>query len=442
MIQTGVITGKRITHRSAGVDEIAAGSPESQRAGVAQLLTAPAVEEAFVISTCNRTEAYVVTADGRDGHTALEAFFHGIDEEAVITTGHEESLRHLLRVATGLESAVLGEDQIIGQVRTAYEDARTAGGIGQWLEAAITKAIHVGERARTETSINEGIVSLGSAATRLVARNVDVETETALVIGAGEMGQLAARSLADAGVDSVVVANRTVPHAEHVVDELAIDGDAIGLDGLSSAAAAAGIIVAATGSPEPLLEPADLGGREQIVVDLGQPRDVDPQARILEPVTLYDLDDLETVTQQTQSKRLDAAREVEAIVEAELANVNEQFKRARADEVIASMYESAERLKARELETAWSRLEAGDGEAFTDEQRRIVESMVDSLVNQLLAAPTKSLREAAGNDDWETINTALHLFDPAFGTDREDSPSPPEVESPLDGHSVGITDDD
>ncbi len=420
MRSSGVVTAARVTHDSGSVDDLAAASPESQPAGVEQLLSISGIEEAYVLSTCNRVECYVVAPDSSVGRVALESFFHSTDDDALVLTDHDESLRHLLRVAAGLESVVLGEDQIIGQVRTAYEDARSVGGIGDMLEAAVTKAIHVGERARTETEINEGVVSLGSAATRLARAEVGVEGATALVVGAGEMGRLAARSLADADVDELLIANRTVSRAEHLVTDLEVDAEPVPLEALSTVASRAEVVVTATGSENPVLGPDHLttdGGSdgssaedtEQVVVDLGQPRDVSPDADSLSSVAVYDLDDLETITEETREQRADAAREVEAMIDFEFELLCDQYKRSRADEVIAAMYGSAERMKQRELQTAFSRLE---DESFSDEQREIVESMADALVNQLLAPPTKSLREAAAEDDWSTINTALQLFDP------------------------------
>ena len=459
MIPAGVVTAGRVTHESGSVDDLAAASPESQRAGVADLLSVPSVKEAYVLSTCNRVEAYVVATDAAVGRAALEEFFLDVATDAVVVTDHDESLHHLLSVASGLESVVLGEDQILGQVRTAYEDARTAGGIGEMLEAAVTKAIHVGERARTETEINEGIVSLGSAATKLAAESVPLENATSLVVGAGEMGRLAARSLADAGVEEVVVANRTVSRAEHLASELETDTSAAPLSALDQFASDADVVVTATGSEDPILEAqhfesdggVDAGSRgdgddgtedgsSRVVVDLGQPRDVAPTAASLSTVTVYDLDDLESITAETREQRADAAREVESMVDREFDLLCEQYKRARADEVIAAMYESAEQMKKRELETALSRLE---GEEFSAEQREVVESMADALVNQLLAPPTKSLREAAAEDDWSTINTALQLFDPDFGGD--DGPIAPPL--PIGGATatethLEATDDD
>ncbi|MFC4248120.1 glutamyl-tRNA reductase [Natribaculum luteum] len=437
MTDTGVVTSARVTHETGSVDDLAAASPDSQRTGVASLRSLPDVDEAFVLSTCNRVEAYVVASETAVGRAALEEFFADVREDAVVWSDHDESLRHLLSVAAGLDSVVVGEDQILGQVRSAYEDARTTGGIGPMLETAITKALHVGERARTETAINEGVVSLGSAAAKLVSETVGVDGATALVVGAGEMGQLAAQSLVDYGVDEVVVANRTVSNAEDVVADLDADGSTVSLDDLETAAARADVVVAATGSPEPVLEPHHLGEREQVVVDLGQPRDVRPSAAAAPDVTVYDLDDLETVTQRTREQRADAADEVEAMIDREFDLLCEQYKRTRADEVIAAMYESAERVKQREVETALSRLESADD--LSEDQKEVVRSMADALVGQLLAPPTKSLREAAAEDDWETINTALQLFDPEFGP--EPLISNVGEENGLEG-AVGAIDDD
>ncbi len=424
MIDAGVVSGGRVTHRDASVDDLANAAPESQRRGVSDLLERPGVDEAFVLSTCNRVEAYVVTNDPAVGEATIEVFFADVEGPLRIS-GHDESLHHLLRVAAGLESVVLGEDQIMGQVRTAYEDARGAGGIGPMLDPAVTKAIRVGERARTETAINEGVVSLGSAATRLVADRFSLDGASALVVGAGEMGRLAARSLADEGVGELVVANRTISHAEHVVGDLAVDANAVGLDALPAVIPRVDVIVTATACDEPLIAPTHLGDIEQVVVDLGQPRNVCPGVDSVPGVTVYDLDDLESITEETREERAEAAARVDAIVEEEFASLCEQYKRTRADEVIAAMYESAERIKRRELETAFTRTD----EELTDEQREVIRAMADSLVGQLLAAPTKSLRDAAAEDDWSTINTALHLFDPEFGPElsNQDSAEWPEA---------------
>jgi glutamyl-tRNA reductase len=412
---TGVISGVSASHERASVDDIEIAAAESQRAAVESLLSHPGVEEAYVLQTCNRAEAYVVTAGDEAGHAVLGQHFEGVADDVLVEMDHEESLRHLLRVAAGLESIVLGEDQILGQVRDAYQDARGVGGIGPVLEDGITKAMHVGERARTETAINEGTVSLGSAAVNLARGERDLAEATALVVGAGEMGSLVAKAL-DGTVDRVLVANRTVPHAEHLVERLSTDGSALAIDAVPAAVGKADLVVTATGSPAPILDATDLATVDRtLVVDLAQPRDVPTAVAEFDHVTIHDLDDLESVTESSRAQRQEAAERVEAIVDEEFEHLLTQYNRKRADQVIAVMYESPERIKTAELNTAFDKLDDLD-----DEQREVVESMADALVSQLLAPPTQSLRDAAEEDDWTTINTALQLFDPDFGSEVPD----------------------
>ncbi len=415
----GEISGVSVSHSNASVDDLEAIAVDSQRAEVESLLAAPGVEEALVLQTCNRVEAYVVTRSGPTD--ALERYVEPVAAEAAVEMDHEESLRHLMRVAAGLESIVLGEDQILGQVRDAYEDARSVGGIGDVLEDGVMKAVHVGERARTETAINEGVVSLASAAVRLAADEVDLDGETGLVVGAGEMGTQAATALAER-VDRLLVANRTVPHAEHVATTAEVEASAVALDAVEAAAEEAAVVVSATGSPDYVFDAAELAaGGETFVVDIAQPRDVPPAADGLSEVTVCDLDDLETITEETRDRRRRAAERVAAMIDEEFDHLLTQYKRKRADRVISAMYESAEQVKASELRTALSKMD------LDEDQQEVVESMADAIVSQLLAAPTRSLRDAAEEDDWSTINTALQLFDPDFGPDGEDGDASPAV---------------
>ncbi|MFB6120359.1 MAG: glutamyl-tRNA reductase [Halobacteriaceae archaeon] len=414
MNAAGVIRGVRVSHDVASLSAIEAARAPDQQTAVRRLLAEPDVEEAYALQTCHRVEAYVVAPAAEPADRALATHYGG----AGVTMDHDESLRHLLSVAAGLESVVLGEDQILGQVRTAREDARAAGGVGSVLADAVEKAIHVGERARTETAINEGVVSMGSAAVRLAKRERPVGGRPALVVGAGEMGRLAAEALANADAAPLTVANRTLERAERVAADLDGDADAIPLADADDALSSADVVVTATGSEDPLFDRdslADAG--ETLVVDLGQPRDVAPTATGLDDVAVFDVDDIESVTTATREAREAAAGEVREMIDRELDRLRTQFKRKRADEVIGGMYESAERVKEREVATALNRLDA-DGD-LTPDQREVVEALADSLVSQLLAAPTKSLRDAAAEDDWETINTAIQLFDPDFGDEAD-----------------------
>ncbi len=418
---TGVITGVSVSHALATVEEVESAAPDDESAAAQRLAARPGVSESVVLATCNRAEAYVVTNSAADGKEALSAFAPEVREGAVTRLEHEDAIRHLMRVASGLESLVLGEDQIIGQVKDAIERAREDGTLGPVLEEALLKAVHVGERARTETAINEGTVSMGSAAVELAGREADLGDATALVLGAGEMGTLAARAFDGAGVDELLVANRTLPNAEHVAEDVSVGAEAVPIHDAAAAVREASVVVAATGADEPVLTAEELDGADAVCVDIARPRDIDPAADELESVVVHDIDDLERVTEAAHENRRAAAREVEAMIGREHDRLLSSFKRARADEAIRGMYEGAERMKARELDRAITKLEAqGD---LNDDQRETVEALADSLVSQLLAPPTESLREAAGEDDWTTIQTAMELFDPRSDAADVDAPA-------------------
>ena len=418
MRDTGAITGVSVAHSRATVDEIEAAGGDGVRATVSDLLAREGVEEAFALQTCNRSEAFVVTDRTTDGTAALESFAPDVRSGALRHFDHEESLEHLMRVATGLESLVLGEDQIIGQLREAYEESKSAGGIGPVLKDAVMKALHVGERARTETSINEGVVSLGSAAVRLAATEIDLTDGTAVVVGAGEMGTLAARSLDETAVAEIVVANRTLPNAEFVAEEIETPAEVVSLADLPAVVPDADLVISATGSSDPLIDASHVADADRLVcIDIAQPRDIDPSAAEPAGVTLYDIDALKDVTRQTRENRAEEARNVEAIIDDELDRILQAYKRKRADDAISAMYAGADRVKAREVDRAISRLEAHSD--VSDVERETIEDLADSLVGQLLAAPTRSLWDAAGEDDWETIRTALELFDPEFDAPPE-----------------------
>jgi glutamyl-tRNA reductase len=431
-VTRGVITGVSVSHTLATVEEIESAAPAEPETATAALAARTGVSEAVVLVTCNRAEAYVVTDTASAGDEALADFATEVQEGAVTRFGHEEAIRHLMRVACGLESLVLGEDQIIGQVKESLERGQEQGTIGPVLEEAMLKAVHVGERARTETAINEGTVSMGSAAVELAAREAELTGETALVLGAGEMGTLVARALEGAGVDHLFVANRTLMNAEHVAQDVTVDAEAIALADVPAAIDEASVVVTATGAPETVLEASVFEGTEAICVDIARPRDIDPATNELPGLVVHDIDDLEAVTEQAHASRRAEARRVEAMIDTEFNRLLTSFKRARADDAISGMYEGAERMKSRELDRALTKLEA-QGE-LNEDQRETVEAMADSLVSQLLAPPTKSLREAAVEDDWDTIRTAMALFDPT--TDMADTGTPDTAEGEAGGDSV------
>jgi glutamyl-tRNA reductase len=427
--ETEIVAGVSVSHSYASIELIEDAAAESEREAVEALLERSGISEAFVIQTCNRAEAHVVAESTDIAREALSAYLGDvdIDHEAVRELGHEEGLRHLMAVACGLDSLVLGEDQILGQFRDAYENARGSGGIGPTLDDALLKALHVGERARSETAINEGALSLGSAAVRFAESNRDLESATALVIGAGEIATLAAKALEATAVDQIVIANRTLPHAEHLATQLETDSSVVGLEAVSVAAAEADLVISATGSTDHVVDPDDLETTgETFIIDIARPRDVSPAAESVDGVSVHDLDAIEAVTDDTRATRREAARDVEAMIDDELEHLLCQYKRKQADQVIAAMYEGAERIKARELRTAVSKLEQESETGVSEVEHEILESMADALVGQLLSAPTRSLRDAAEEDDWSTIRVALELFGSGLDLDPAAPISPDE----------------
>jgi glutamyl-tRNA reductase len=418
-LQTGLLSGVSVSHHHGGIDEIDAVSQQTQAEAVDALVASDQISEAFVLQTCNRAEAFVVTEEAEDGVEILSEYVDPVSDAVVERLSHDRSLRHLMRVSAGLESLVIGEDQILGQLRGAYEAAKLAGGIGPVLDEVIVKAIRVGERARTETRINEGVTSLGSAAVRLSESTLSLAESDAVVIGAGQMGAIVARALA-------------------VAESLSVPATTGGLEQLPAAVDQADLVITATSAADHLLSPAIVGSPERLlVIDLAQPRDVDPAVGAIDGVELHDLDTLNAVTAGTRERRRAAAVAVERIIDEEFENLMTQFKRKRADAVIAAMYEGAERTKRRELSTAIDRLEAAG--QLTEEQRAVVDSLADALVGQLLAPPTQSLRDAAENDDWATISTALRLFGPGLELEEELQAGARSVESVLD--AMGMADE-
>ena len=427
------ISGLTVSHRTASIEAIEQVSGGDPAAVAATLSAAEAVDEVFVLETCNRFEAYVVTPTPASGAAVLASVVTSLDADAAVQMGHEESLRHLLRVAAGLESVVIGEDQILGQLKRAIEDARRRGELGALLEPGLMKAVHVGERVRTTTDINEGVISMGSAAVQLAASERPLTDATVVVIGAGEMAGLIVAALADSGARQIEIVNRTLPHAEHLAARVDAPATARALSELHAAVADADVVFSATGADGYLLTPADLSAAPAVIVDASQPRVIDPAVDAATEAVVYDMDDLDAVTSSTTSSRAAAAQEAEAIIDEELEHLLYLYKRRRADAAIGTMYEAAAAVRDREVATALNRLE----DAADAETPEVIESMADAIIGQLLAAPTRSLRDAAVEDDWETIQTAMTLFDPNFSRAAVDAEAteaePPQVRGPPEG---------
>lgn len=373
-----------------------------------------AVRECFVYATCNRVEWYVVTDSEESGQSILTEHLSPEAKDWGRWLTHDEAVEHLLRVGAGLESMVIGEDQILGQLRAAIQRADKLDACGPLLNDTVWKAIHVGEHVRTVTGINEGITSIGRAAVVRASEMVAVSKTSPLIVGAGDMAKITANALNDVGAEQLTIANRTKTTAESLGAEIDIPTTIIGLDDLKSAIADASLVVSATSSPAPIITPSHLtAAGETLIVDIAQPRDVDPAVEDMPAITRFDIDDIATVTQRTHEQRAKAAEVATDIVNSERIDLDRQLKRKQADAVIAAMYEGAESIKQRELERARTRLAESDSAPDA-----ILSDFADALVGQIFAAPTRSLRDAAEADEWETIQTALRIYDPAFPDGR------------------------
>jgi len=315
-----------------------------------------------------------------------------------------------MRLASGLESMGRGRGEILGQVRDAYNDSSEDGCLDGSLDTAVLKALHVGERARTETAINEGNASMGSAAVEMARDRLgSLEGVKVVVVGAGEMGELVARSLSnrDADYDEVLVANRTYDTASRLADE--IGGEPVRFGEITGHLDDTDILVTATGAPHLIFDRDDLSGHDLVVLDLANPRDVDENAETAEGVELVDIDDLADVSDSSVEERRRAAEEVEEMIDDEVDVLKDKMKEERAMEMLSYIYERAEEIRAEETREALRKLETG-GRSLDDREREIVDDMTNSLVNRLLSTPTEALKNAAQAEDYETLRSASEIF--------------------------------
>jgi glutamyl-tRNA reductase len=356
--------------------------------------------ECVCLSTCNRTELYTV-GDGVEDR-ALETLRNlGGEEVAALSyrlADHSAAL-HLFRVAAGLDSLVPGEGEILGQVRAAYE----AGATGPLLNRLFHDALHAGKKARAQTTISESPVSVSSASAALAQQVFgDITGRRVVVVGAGKVGELAARSLAARGAQLVAVANRSDERGHELARQFG--AQAIPIDRLSDVLASADVAVTCTSAPGFVLGPADVRdrkGRPLFLIDLAVPRDIDPAVNEIDGCYLYDIDDLEAVVETSLSGRRREAERAEAIV----AEEAERFRGWQASlevvPTIASLRARAEAIRSAELAKA----------KLSDRERAAVESITSQIVNKLLHLPTVRMKEAAAAPDAVLYADAVrHLF--------------------------------
>ncbi|MFN8149934.1 MAG: glutamyl-tRNA reductase [Solirubrobacterales bacterium] len=381
---------------------------EGRAAGVlSDLLGAEEVSEAAAISTCNRTELYLVVGDPVAAESsALGALSRqaGIRPteliESLYSFGGAEAARHLFKVAAGLDSMILGEAEIQGQVKRAYELALVEGATGPILNRLFRGALTAGKRVRGETRIGEGGISVPSAAVELATRTFgDLAERRVLLIGAGETAELTARALAARGVAAVFVANRRYDRAIGLAQRFG--GEAVRFDDLPAQLQSADIVVSSTNSPHHIVERDELElvaasreGRPLLLVDLAVPRDVDPACREVTGVVVRDVDDVQTIADRNAGGREAEARGAERIVSAEVLRFEDWLGSLEVLPTIAALRTSADEIVRRVLAENEDRFSALD-----DADRDRVEAMARAIASRILHEPTLRLKRGADRPD-------------------------------------------
>ena len=401
-----------VTHRTASIDEIETAWHGDVETILKWVRSQDRVEECAVLKTCNRVEIYVVAPRG-------ERVLFDLAKKARVSSriidfhNHDESLLHLLRLASGLESMIIGEDQILGQMKELTQIAMKAGTTGWMLETAFKKAIQVGKRVRKETRINERSVSVGSAAVDLAEEILgDLKGKSVLVIGAGETGELISRSLLCREIGSLAVTNRTLSSAVCLAESLG--GEAVPFDDMPCRLHTADVVISATSAPHYILLKSDIEmamadrSNKLLIIDIANPRDVDQAAAEVSGVQLHNIDSLKNISRENMMQRMAEAARVEEIITEELQLLRAKYKRKEAEELLARLYSQAELIKDQEVRKAMNKLSARH--TLGEIEQQVLCDMSRSIVNKILSEPTKSLKSAAERGDLEILKSLCELF--------------------------------
>ncbi len=394
------------------------------------------VGENLILSTCNRVESYATVKDAAGGIERLRRFFvdyHGIDgggvNECIYCLSGRDAVRHIFRVAASLDSMVVGEPQILGQLKDSFDHALMNKTTGVVMNRLMKKAISVAKRIRTETKIAESAVSISFAAVEL-ARKIfgDLKGKTVMLAGAGEMAELAARHLINNGVKTVMVANRTYERAVELAAEF--EGVPVHYEDLVHEMANADILIASTGSPHYILTLHDMArvikerkNRPVFLIDIAVPRNLDPEINRIDNVYLYDIDDLQSVVESNIKERQKEAELASEIVEEEIETFLTWLKSIEVVPTIVAIRAKAEEIRTQELEKTLSKM--GD---ITEKQKKQVEALTQAIVNKLLHHPLVALKKGAGDPEGSSHIEAARVL---FGVDEKVEPGGAEESSVL-----------
>ncbi len=404
-------------------------APADQQKALHDLHSRQHILEAVLLSTCNRTEIYVYAERFHGAYGDVRNFLSDISGLAPesfsdhLYTHYEpdnlyshfeaDAARHLFDVASGIDSAVLGETEILRQVKDAWEFAHNEGTTGAALNGLFQNAFEVGKRVRTDTSISRHIASVSQAAIAMAAeRQGSLESSRMLIVGAGDMGEGSAVAAAAAGVSEVMIANRTWANATEVAER--VGGIALGLEDLVGALGEADIVVTGTGASELILEQTDLAsamaeraGRPLLIIDIAMPRDVDPAAASIDGVTLLDMNDLRAFAEVGRKERRNELKNVRVIIDEELSKYVGRTNQREVEPLITALWAQAEDARQGEFARFGARLDRLD-----EEQLELVEALTKGLLGKLLRNPTVRMKDAAGTAKGDRLADALtELYD-------------------------------
>jgi len=406
-----------INHKTAPVEirEKVAFAPERLADALRDLVTKSEIREAAILSTCNRTELYCCLAKA-DTNQVEQWFsdFHQLPttelKPYIYKHPDQAAVRHLLRVASGLDSMVLGEPQILGQVKTAYRAAADAGTLGTVLNKLCQHTFNVAKQVRTDTAIGESPVSVAFAAVSLAKQMFSsFEQHTVLLIGAGETIELAARHLKEVGIGRIIIANRTIERAHTLAEE--VGGFAISLSEIPEHLAEADLVISSTGSQLPILgkgtvERAIKARKRKpiLMIDIAVPRDIEPEVASLADVYLYTVDDLQDIIEEGLKSRREAAQQAEEIIDTQVSQFMGWVKAQNATSLIREYRDRCDRLQQEELDKAIKALRAGGN------PEEILKRMAHGITNKLLHTPTSQLRQAAFEGRQQTLDAAQEIL--------------------------------
>ena len=361
------------------------------------------IGEYIEISTCNRKEYYI-----NNDHIPEDEELLSHENQSIVIEYGQSAVMHLLRMTSGLESMIVGEDQILGQVKDAKHMAVKNHHCGKSLDTIFTKAIHVGQVVRNKTNINKGSVSIGSAAIDLAEKHMgSLDDKSVLVIGAGKMGKLVAKALAEKDLNAIFVANRTY----YVAVELAKDlgGEAILFSELEEYLATADLVISATSAPHAIITKKRLLGIDRdyeslMMVDIANPRDISDDVCEL-GVKSFNIDDLREIADENTNLRIKEFGEAESIIDEEFILLKETFKIMEVEDTLASLRSSMEEIRQRETKKASSKLSDVDGSA------KILDNLTNSIVNKIFFDISKKVKKAAKEENKDVIAAAEYLFD-------------------------------